>query len=280
MLLRPFLLLFASMTAAAQAPVLLPESGATALSYELVSIHTSKPDARGYDLNNTPSGVTASAINLRQLLSEGFGFTFGELLQEQIISVPKWAETQRFDIQAKVDDSNVERLGAARKAETMAVWVRSMVERKPTTETAMLQQLVTDRFHLKFHYEQRVMGVFAMTIAKGGVKMAVAHPKDPEHGSMNAGEGKLSGENVPPGFLTFLLTREVGRPVVDRTGLTQGYDFSMTYTHDAGMNASAAPDSGPSVFTALEEQLGIKLVNAREPVWVIVVDHVEMPSGN
>ena len=277
MFLGTCLLLCMSLTAVAQTP---RAEDATPLSYELVSIHKSKPDAQGYDLNNMPDGVNARAIDLRQLLSEAYGFTFGELLDEQIAGLPSWGKTQRFDIQAKVDDSDVERLKAARKAETMAVWVRSMVDRKPTTETAMLQHLVKEYFHLQMHYEQRTMPAFAMTVSKGGVKMTPAHPKDPEHGSLNSSNGQLSGENVPPDFLVFLLTREAGRPVVNRTNLSERYDFSVTYTPQADLAKSDASSDAPSIFTALDEQLGLKLVRANEPVWVIVVDHVEMPSEN
>ena len=278
---RILLVACVSLSAAAQTPSApLHEAEAAPLTYELVSIHKSRPDAQGYDLNNTPAGINAHAINLRELLSEAFGFTFGEMLEEQITGMPSWGQTQRFDIQAKVDDSDVERLKAARKAETMAVVVKSMVERRPTTETAMLQQLVQDRFHLSMHYEQRTMPVYAMTVSKGGVKMTAAHPKNPDHGSMNVSNGTLTGENVPPGFITFLLTREVRRPVVNRTDLPGAYDFAMTYTPEAGMKKSTATDDAPFIFTALDEQLGIKLVRAKEPVWVIVIDHVEMPSEN
>ena len=278
---RGVLLLCLSLSALAQTSgVPAGKEDAPALSYELVSVHRSKPDAQGYNLDNTPEGVTARAINLRQLLSEAFGFTFGELLDEQIVGLPSWGKSQRFEIQAKVDDADVERLKAVRKADTMAVWGRSMVERKPTIETAMLQQVVQERFHLKMHYEQRTLSVYAMTVAKGGVKMTVAKPKDPEHGSMGASEGKLSGENVPPDFLGFVLAPAVGRPVVNRTNLTGQYDFAMTYTPDGGTKPTDAADTAPSLFTALDEQMGIKLVSAREPVWVIVVDHVEMPSEN
>jgi uncharacterized protein (TIGR03435 family) len=278
MFLRACFLLCVSLTAAAQAPS--SADAATPLSYELVSIHKSKPDATGYALNNTPDGLNARAINLREVVSEAYGFTFGDLIEEQIIGLPSWGRTQRFDIRAKVDDSDVERLKAARKAETMAVWVRSMVERKPTTETAMLQRLVTDYFHLQMHYEQRTMPVFALTVSKGGVKMTAAHPKDPEHGSLSSSNGKLSGENVPADFLVFLLSREAGRPVVNRTNLPGAYDFAMSYTPQADVAKSDASSDAPSIFTALDEQLGLKLVRATEPVWVILVDHVEMPADN
>ncbi len=281
MMVRGVLLLCVSLTGSTQTSATPPRvEGTTPLSYELVSIHKSKPDAQGYDMNTTPSGLSARAINLRQLLSEGFGFTFGELLEDQIAGLPSWGQTQRFDIQAKVDESDVNRLKAIRKAETMAVEVKSMVERKPTTETAMLQQLVVEYFHLQMHYEQRTMPVFTMTVSKAGIKMTPSKSKDPEHGSMNFSNGKLTGENVPVDFITFLLAREVGRPVVNRTDLPDRYDFAMTFTPQADMSKPDATSDAPSIFTAVEEQLGIKLVRSKEPVWVIVIDHVEMPADN
>ena len=135
MLARGLVLLLASFPTIAQTAA--APSGAvaaTSLSYELVAIHKSKPDARGYDTNNTPEGMTASTINLRELLSEAYGFTFGELLKEQIEGLPSWGESQRFDINAKVDVSNLEQLKAMRKATTMAVELDDMVHRRPTPE--------------------------------------------------------------------------------------------------------------------------------------------------
>ncbi len=282
MLVRGLLLLLASFPMAAQSsPAPSNTDSAPPLTYELVAIHKSKPEAHGYDMNNTPEGFIARNINLRQLLSEAYGFSFGDLLKEQIVGVPAWAESQGFDINAKVDPGNLEQLKALRKAETMAADIAAMVQHKPSPDMRMLQHLVEEYFHLKMHYEQRVMSVYTLTVAKGGAKMKLANPKDPEHGSLGWHRGKLTGENVPPDFIALVLTREVGRPIVNHTNLPGQYDFEMTYAPDTGAKiSSATEDAGPSIFTALNEQLGLKLVPAKEPVWIIVVDQVEMPGDN
>jgi uncharacterized protein (TIGR03435 family) len=281
MLARGLLLLLASLPLTAQTGVAPSSTDAPPLTYELVAIHKSKPDANaGWGINNTPEGFIANAINLHQLLSEAYGFSFFELLKEQIVGLPGWAQSQHFDINAKVDVSNVEQLKALRKADTMAVEVEAMLHHKPTPEMLMLQHLVEENFHIKMHYEQRVMPVYGLTVAKGGPRMKVASPQDPEHGSMNFDNGKFTAENVPPDFMTFVLTHEVGRPVVNQTNLPDRYDFEMNYAPENGGKISSPDDTCPSIFTALNEQLGLKLVPAKEPVWIIVVDHIEMPADN
>jgi uncharacterized protein (TIGR03435 family) len=285
MFLRGLLLLFTTITMAAQTSAMHSKTNTAApITYELVSIHKSKPEARADDLHDAPEGIAASGVNIRNLLSEAYGFNIGPLLKEQIEGLPGWAESQRFAVEAKVDDSNVEHLAAIRKAQTYRLFVEAIMQRKPTPQEKMLQQLMEDRFHLKMHYEQRVMPVYKMIVANDGVKMNVAHPKDPEAGSLYYIRDKLSGldgENVPPDFMVFMLSHEVGRPVVDQTNLSEHYDFKLRYAPNNNADtANTGEDNGPSIFTALQEQLGLKLVPAKEPVWIIVVDHVEMPTDN
>ncbi len=145
----------------------------------------------------------------------------------------------------------------------------------------MLQRLLEDRFQLKVHYEQRVMSMFEMTVAKGGMRMKAAHPADPEHGSVGMSNGKMTGDNVPLSFIALCLPLEsdTGRPVADRTGATGNYDFEL---HWSAMDSkdNGADGSAPSVFTAIQEQMGLKLSSAKGPVWVVVVDRAEMPSEN
>jgi uncharacterized protein (TIGR03435 family) len=215
------------------------------------------------------------------LLSEAYGFSFLTLPKDQYVGLPSWAESQRFAINAKVDPGNVEKLQAIRKAQTMTVEIDAMVHRRPTPDMQMLQQLLQEHFHLKMHYEKRTVPVYVLTVAKGGTKMAVAHPKDPEQGSMSFDNGKFTGENVPADFIPFVLSLEVERPVVNQTNLSGAYDFAMTYTPQIQIKITGPTDeTAPSVFTALTEQMGLKLVPDKQPVWVIVVDHIEMPADN
>lgn len=103
---------------------------------------------------------------------------------------------------------------------------------------------------------------------------------------MQMTNGKLSGENVPMSFIPAILALEVQRPVEDRTGVAGNYDFELRWTEMGSADAAGeARENGtdgnaPSFYTALQEQLGLKLKPGKGPVWVIVVDHVEMPDEN
>jgi uncharacterized protein (TIGR03435 family) len=144
----------------------------------------------------------------------------------------------------------------------------------------MFENLLADRFQLKFHHETRELPVYNLVVAKGGLKMQ-ASTAEGSSSSMN--NSSLSGKGMPIEGISFSVSNVVGRQVVDKTGLTGKYDFTLTWTPDemgAPSGASADADSGPSIFTALEEQLGLKLVPAKGPVDVIVVDHIERPSEN
>jgi uncharacterized protein (TIGR03435 family) len=204
------------------------------------------------------------------------------LTGQQLIGEPGWAKAELFDIHAKVDSENVEKLKALKKAETMVVFEEEMATRSPALEMMMMQRLLEDRFQLKMHYEQHLMPVFEMSVAKGGVRMKTAHPVDPEHGSIGMSNGKLTGDNVPMHFIALMLPlqSDIGRPVVDKTGATGNYDLELHWSTmedsiDSGKDASA-----PAIFTALQEQMGLKLKSDKGPVWVVVVDHAELPSEN
>ena len=257
-------------------------------SYELVSIHKTQDGANGAPgMHDDPDGFTAGATSLRSLIGEAYGFSLGQLSEQELVGAPGWAKTQLFDVHAKVDSEDVPKLKELTKAETMMVEVQQIVSRTPTFRMVMLQRLLEDRFHLKVHYEQREMPLYEMTVAKGGVRMKVAHPADPEHGSFGFIDGKqwgMKAENVPMAFIPVIFAIELQRPVEDKTSTGGNYDFEMHYARMgaamSGPGGNSADDSAPSLFTAVQEQLGLKLQPGKGPVWVIVVDHAEMPSEN
>lgn len=251
-------------------------------SLELVSIHKTKDAKPSPEIHDDADGITAESASLSSLIAEAYGFSIIPLSDQQLIGAPGWAKTQLFDVHAKVDSANVEKLKALKKAETMMVFAHEMTTRTPTLEMVMLQRLLEDRFNLKVHYEQRVMSVFEMTIAKGGVRMKPAHPADPEHGSVGMSKGKLTGDNVPMSFIALFLPLEpdIGRPVTDKTGAAENYDFELHWSEMGDSKDNGTAESAPSVFTAVQEQMGLKLNSAKAPVWVVVVDHAEMPSAN
>ena len=156
-----------------------------------------------------------------------------------------------------------------------------------------LQALLADRFQLTLHHETKEQPVYALVIGKNGSKLQESQSKQ-EGRHMMMGRGELNGEGVPLDMLVSNLSRQVGRPVIDRTGLKGNYDFKLQWTPDPGQSggpmggppppgveAPPPPDpNGPSIFTAVQEQLGLRLESQKGPVDLIVIDRVEKPSEN
>ena len=249
-------------------------------SYEVVSIHKVQEAGRAAGIHKTPDGLTVESQTLRALIGEAYSFSLGLLNDQELVDAPAWAKTQLFDLQAKVDSANVEKLKQLSDAETMMSSVRETATRTPSFRMVMLQRVLEDRFKLKVHYEQRVMPLYEMTLAKGGLRMKEAHPKDPEHGSMSMQNGKLEGDNVPMGFIPVMFALELERPVEDKTGIAGNYDFKVHWSRMGDEADNGGDDAAPSLFTAVQEQMGLKLRAGKGPVWVIVVDHAEIPSEN
>ena len=167
----------------------------------------------------------------------------------------------------------------------------------------MLQTLLAERFKLTVQTESKELPVYELVIAKSGLKIQEAKPGDTYADGIKGGNGKGLGGDLMVGFGstgnvraqgieigTFVqgLTRYLKRPVVDKTGLTGRYDFTLHYAPEARAQApsSGAVDNGaldpagPSLFTAIQEQLGLKLEAKKDPLAIIVIEHVERPSGN
>jgi uncharacterized protein (TIGR03435 family) len=190
-----------------------------------------------------------------------------------ISGAPSWLYSEHYTLEAKVAGSDLPAL--ARMA--------------PDQRKLMLQPLLADRFQLRFHRETKQLPIFALVIAKSGSKLKQSPPADPGGSTapqmkMSA-HGQLTGQRFPISLLAQWLSLQVGRKVLDNTGLTGTYDFTLEWTPDspASMSAGAetpAPDSGPSIFTAIQEQLGLRLESTKGPVETLVIDHVERPSEN
>ena len=205
---------------------------------------------------------TTQYTTLRDLIMMSY-----QLDPRQIIGGPAWIATDEYDVDAVAGD-----------------------ERQLNDHTAeMLQRLLADRFKLTFHREQREMSVYALTIAKGGPKLKVADPNE-AHGSGCAHLGVCSFRNDPlEHFARWLQFAVLDRPVQDKTGLAGSFDFSLSWTPDEsqftvmGIHAPPPtdnPNAPPGLFTAIQEQLGLKLEPQKIPSEVLVIDHVERPSEN
>jgi uncharacterized protein (TIGR03435 family) len=255
---------------ATDAPIVVPP-------FDVISVKPNK-DSNGTRMQFTPDGVRGTGVTVRFLLYEGFG----GINSNQVIGEPAWASTDGFDIEAKVLPADVPTLA------------KMTFEQRRT----MFQSILTDRFKLAVHHETREMPVYVLTLAKGGPKFKETAPDDPaattprRRGTM-INRGKIISTDAQMSTLVTVLSRQLGRTIIDKTGLTGNYDFTLEWTPDDGgppppprppdgaaPTAAAASDPGASIFTALPEQLGLKLESAKGPVDVVVIDHIEKPTEN
>ena len=250
---------FAGTSQAAPAP---PSSSPKPSAYEVVSIKPSKPGTQESS-EILPDGFRRTDTTLDALVRDAFHIVYDKL----VVGLPSWTESEPYDIEAKVD------------ADTADRWRKLTAAERRKDEQPMLQAFLIDRCRLKFHFEKKEMAVYDLVIAKSGSKLKEAPQDEVETAGMAGGNGvtltahALSIENFIP-----TLSGTDGRLVVDKTGLgDKRFDFTLHWSpNQRAVNA----DSGPSLFTALEEQLGLKLVPSKEDVNVLVIDQMERPSPN
>jgi bla regulator protein blaR1 len=242
-----------------------PSSPAAPLSFEVSTVKLNTSDGTGSHTQMRDGRFTATNVQLKNIMQ----YSAYGVPEPRIVGGPKWIDSQRFDIEAKLDAATADRLKNLPRDQLKAAY------------QTLFQQMLADRFKLAVHWETRDLPVYNLVVAKGGPILATA--KDPEHGSgTSAGTGQLQATDSTLPEIAQVLTqeaqRELGRVVIDKTGIAGQYDIRLKWTPDT--DPSAAPNPGPSIFTAIQEQLGLKLEPARGPVQVLVIDHVEMPSEN
>jgi uncharacterized protein (TIGR03435 family) len=270
-------------------------AAASAQKFEVASVKPNHSGDQRMFIRNLPGGRFATEnIPLNQLVAFAYG-----IRDYQISGLPAWADSDRYDIQAKAENLTPEEAAPITRMLSDAE-----MEDRSKKLRAMLQDLLADRFALKAHPETRQMPVYELVVAKGGSKLIEAKEDapplvDPPGGGGSAGEpprvpfraplmrmgrGQLTGQELGIGALTMQLSILLGRTVIDKTGLTGKYDFKLTWTPDESRTATTNPDvpseSGPSLITAIQEQLGLKIEPQRGPVKIIVIDHIEKASQN
>jgi uncharacterized protein (TIGR03435 family) len=213
---------------------------------------------------NTPDGFSARNYFLKSLIFDAYG------LKQfyQIVGGPGWIDSEGFDIEAKVVAAN---------GTTPQPLTRELRKQ-------MLRSLLVDRFKLAVHNETRQLPVYELVVAKNGPKFQPAKPEEKFKYSTNfrGGLTMLTLQTAEISALTGELSGRLSRPVIDKTGLIGKYDIKLEWAHDTSLSSDAAANdaSGPSIFTAVQEQLGLKLQPAKAPVDVIVIDQVEQPTAN
>jgi uncharacterized protein (TIGR03435 family) len=227
--------------------------------FEVSSVKASKPDPGNSMMMFTPNGISITGFRLDMVVREAFGMN-----DDRIFGEPGWAKSDRFDIEAKVSADDAPRLKGL----------------KIDQRRAMVVELLEDRFGLKFHHETRDLPMYNLVIANSGVRMQPSKEQDPAQGRhmlMAHGPGEIESTGANVQSFVHLLSAQLGRTVVDKTGLAGNYDYTLKWTPDDEAPAMARPGesapspndgaeanpSGPSLFTALEEQLGLKLQSSK-----------------
>jgi uncharacterized protein (TIGR03435 family) len=226
------------------------------LAFDVASIRAHQGPVSRIGLSISGTLVTVAAYTVGDLITDGYG-----MKDYQVAGVTGWIGSDRYDIAA-----------------------RSAGESAPTRDQArqMLQTLLTERFQLKIHQEMKEMSVYALVIGKRGPKLKENTADTPMWRMSGKGlDTQMTFTSSPIEQLVTQLAHipGVGRPVLDKTGLPGRYDFQLNLTRDLPGTSTTGPE-GQSVFTAIEEQLGLRLESQKAPIGVLVIDHVEKPSEN
>lgn len=251
-------------------------------TFEVASIKLNKSGVVSLARRVQPGGrYAATGITLNGLITFAY-----QLKPQQLSGLPEWGDSEHFDIEAKAEGN-------------------------PTMEQIwlMIQSLLADRFKLVMHHETRQLPVFALVLLKVGKsgQQLQRHTDDTKctdppagpppaafrsdaglppapcggfSGSGGAGSLGIAGQKITMEMLAGVLSRQLDRVVVNRTGLHGVFDLTLEFAPQGATASAPDPSAPPSIFTALQEQLGLKLEAQTGPVDVLVIDHVEQPSEN
>ena len=222
----------------------------------VVAVKASDPNDRVSGDNFVGSRYTIERKTVMEMLSLGYG-----VQKRQIMNAPEWAATDHWDVNGVPDTPG---------------------EPDQRQRNSLVRRLLAERFGLKVHTEQREMPVYALILAKGGAKLTQSthdpHDVPDLSGSGNRVQQSMRFTNLSMTELATGLQDWTDRPVVNRTGLSGRYDFKLRWTSDE--TRTAAPDAPPGLFTAIQEQIGLKLEPVKAMADVLVIDKVEQPGAN
>jgi bla regulator protein blaR1 len=241
-------------------------------SFEVASIKLNRSDVNyrsiGSDLGRfTTIGAPATLL---------IRFAYNLQSDSEVSGGPGWINSDKYDINAKIEDELAEKLQ------------KLPPEQRNDSVRLMVQSLLAERFKLKVSHATKDLPVYALVVAKNDSRLSRAKDPGPSGFQRVTGQiGNVTFTDAPISQLARFLSKQVelgGRSVIDQTGLTDKYDFALQWTPEALTpvpgQMPATDSSAPSIFTALDEQLGLKLESRKEPMEILVIDHIEHPSEN
>jgi uncharacterized protein (TIGR03435 family) len=274
------LLLLAAPLALAQAPApAAPASTGTAVTtdpcasapqaaFDVATVKPSTQPSGNSSINTHPDSLAADGSVSRMIQ---FACNLHEF---QLSGGPDWVNTATWEVVAKVD-------------QPPADWPNLNSDTRDNIQRQRLQAVLAQRFALKCHFETKDLPVDNLVLAKSGSKLTPTPADGAKKGGFssygNNGKNRMQANGIAIDALVAHLSQSLGRTVIDKTGLTGLYDLTLTFTSDADAASPSSHNdsaSGPTLFTALEEQLGLKLESSRGPVPILVIDSITRPSEN
>jgi bla regulator protein blaR1 len=244
-----------------------------AYTYEVASVRPSSPGQSGSHMRpGTHGGLQTQNTSAMVLLTFAYN-----VRDYQIIGAPRWVSSEPFDINFTPDQSEVT------PSPGMSI---AQLDDWNSRSRQRMQAVLRDRFGLVLRIETRELPAYALTLAKGGHKLSP--PVAGGASSLSSRGGQLTAHGASIKMLTDLLSSVLGYSVTNATGLDGAYDFKLQWTPDSSVRPqSDAPNSGadsgadsPSIFTALTEQLGLRLESRKEALPVYVIEKIDKPSKN
>jgi uncharacterized protein (TIGR03435 family) len=224
-------------------------------SFAVATIKPHDPNSRhqGFDTNGERFTIRNESVTSLIM----FAYSIDK---HQVVDAPDWIHNDTYDIEGKTD-----------------------TEGEPSLhqQQEMVQKLLAERFQLKFHRDKRELPIYAVRVVKGGAKLKPAADPNAQPDQQGSGHGTEQTITYTSASMADFIMGEqffADRPLVDQTGLDGRYDFSIRYTYDE--SKATGPNAPPGLFTAVQEQLGLKFEPTKAPVEVLVIDRVERPSPN
>lgn len=238
------------------------EAAPTSISYDVMAIRPNNTASGGVDIDTDDDRFTATNVSLRILMEEIY-----DIKSDLISGIPGPIDSARFDISAKISEPDHE----------------ALKKLTPEQQRLLLLPLLTERFQIKMHTETKTLPVYELVVLPGGPKFKPSADQTTTGGGDVSVRGSrlradLTAKKIPMKHLAKALANPIHRTVIDKTGLKGTYDLTLQWSNDE--NPDSGAEQAPSIFTAVQEQLGLKLQPAKGPVDTLVVDHVAMPSEN
>jgi uncharacterized protein (TIGR03435 family) len=251
-------------------------------SFEVATVKPARNASAATNFGIAPNRFNAENATAKELI----GFAYNVKTSNGIEGEPNWTASEKFDVDAKIGDAEAEVIGKLQPSQRIEEYRR------------MMQSLLAERFGLKTSNQTRELPVYALIAARNGPQLTQVDPTKQRLPMLWGGsKGELHAESVPMAFFADWISGSGdtdGRPVIDRTGLTGSYDFTLKWTRieDAAnamgslgtsqptTGANPVDREGPSFISALREQLGLTLVPTSAPIQVLIIQSMEKPSQN